>query len=99
MTTETTTTTPALLTLPAMQQSTPKALRALALTTDNRQYAIALDSMASAMDAYALGDGQLMRQYVETAKRAHARAHEDEYGQVMRVRQTAVAISQSSVKL
>jgi hypothetical protein len=83
-------------TLQELQQAKPAALRALALTTRNRFYSLALDSMANAMDAYAINDKAAMMRYVEAAKRAHARAQEDDYGKLLRVKQTAAAIDDAT---
>lgn len=88
-------------TLPTLSdlQKTPVAkLRAIALTSRNRQFAIACDMMASASESYSVGDIDGMKACVERAKTAWKRANEDEGGQIMRVRATAAAI-EGSVKL
>jgi len=86
-------------TLPEMQQSTPAALRAESLTTTNRQYAIACDQMAHAMTAHAAGDVAARDVHVKRCQTAHKRAHEDEYGQLLRVRATAAEIASEHGKV
>ena len=84
-----------MLTLAQMQKLPASELRSIALHTPNREYSKALDAMANARDAHALGDSVAMRQYVDAAKRAHLRACEDVAGQCMRVRATAAVIAQT----
>jgi hypothetical protein len=83
-----------MLSLVDMQQSTPGALRRIAATAQNRQYSIACEHMAHAMDAHARGDLAARTTHVASAVRAHKRAHEDEGGQVLRVRLTSAAIDE-----
>lgn len=81
-----------MLTLAQMQKSLPEELRSIALHTPSRFYSLACEQMAHAMDAHVIGDKPAMLRHVEAAKRAHARACEDEHGQCLRVRQTAEVI-------
>lgn len=90
-----------MLSLADMQQSTVPALRRIAATARNRQYSIACEQMAHAMEAHARyvatrspDDLKARVDHVDGAERAHKRAHEDEYGQLMRVRQTQDAIDE-----
>lgn len=92
-----------MLTLLEMQQSTVGALRRIAETTRNRQYSIACDHMAHAMEAHgrwlvtkSAEDLEARTTHVDTAKRAHVRAHEDETGQLIRVRHTEKAIKENA---
>jgi hypothetical protein len=86
-------------TLSEMQQATPADLRTEALATTNRQYAIACEQMAHAMTAHAAGDFDARKAHVERCKVAHKRAHEDELGQLIRVRATAAAIAAENGKV
>jgi hypothetical protein len=82
-----------MLSLLDMQQSTVGALRRIAATARNRQYSIACEQMAHAMEAHARGDVAARCEHVESSVRAHKRASEDEYGQLLRVRRTQGAIA------
>jgi hypothetical protein len=77
-----------------MQQSTVGALRRIAATARNRQYSIACEQMAHAMEAHARGDLAARTEHIAFAIRAHKRAGEDEGGQLLRVRHTQNAIAE-----
>lgn len=83
-----------MMSLADMQQSTVGALRRIAATASNRQYSIACEQMAHAMEAHARGDIAARTEHVQYAVRAHKRAHEDEGGQLLRVRHTQSAIEE-----
>lgn len=87
-----------MLSLATMQKTDATELRAIALHTPNRQFAIACSAMASAMDAHAVGDVAMVKAFVERAKTAHKRGQEDEAGQLARVRATAAVLAARGIE-
>lgn len=76
-----------------MQQTPAATLRQISLTAPCRFYAAACSQMAQAMDAYLVGDAQLVRAHVERAKVAHLRCLEVEADRVKRTGRDIVARS------